>query len=239
MSGIQIVSLALTLAPPAQKQSICGVDERRPEQHSAVGIVRKSGATAADPFCTVTLVSESCALTAGHCLHVLQEAEFFSHESMAVVSSEESTYEVDQSSIRALQSRIGNDWAVLRLRPNRVTGLLAGKAHGFVDVELDPEHETPPALRLFATRKRGDGQFEMVSSEGAPLWVQHSILFHDVDTGPGSSGALVVSGETGRAIAIHTHGGCETMKNNKATYISQQPYLRKAIEMCRSSESGL
>lgn len=231
MSTVTLLSAALSVAAN-QPQSVCEQDERVPSAAPSVGVVSdpQNGQSA---FCTLTLINDSCAITAGHCLHVLGEARFFSDLSgKSYQHSDEYVYAVDKSWIRAMQTRIGNDWAVVRLKPNRITGLLPGKVHGFVEPELLDSGLSSSGLELHAVRKSSDG-FERLRSQGTVLWSDNSILFHDLDTTAGSSGALVLDANSGKAIAIHTHGGCDTMKNNKATLIARSLFLVKAIRECR------
>ncbi|NBX16808.1 MAG: hypothetical protein EBR09_05525 [Proteobacteria bacterium] len=222
-------SLLLSMNQPL---SICSQDDRSPSRVSMTGVVSdvKNGNQG---YCTLTLVGDACAVTAGHCLHVLGEAEFFTDSAGQPPQMPETyRYTVDKSWIRALQTRIGNDWSVVRLKPNSVTGLLAGKVHGFVEAQLSPSVGSDTALELHAVRKTSQG-YELLRSNGNVLWTESSIIFHDLDTGAGSSGALILDSATGRAVGIHTHGGCDTMKNNKATYIANVPKLVSAIKECR------
>lgn len=217
-----------------QSQSICGQDDRQPafDDRVGVGIVGSLDPNNSTGFCTITLIDDACALTAGHCLHVLERATFFS-DSENFHSNASHVYEVDKSSIRALQTRIGNDWAVLRLKPNSSTGLLPGKVHGFVEPQLSPAELPVGELEIRAMEKKSKVSFAGYISKGQILAADNSILFHDLDTVPGSSGALIIDPTNKMAIAVHTHGGCETMKNNKATIIAKVPLLVRAIKECR------
>ena len=219
------------LTSVAQSESICSEDDRIPSQATMVGAVSdfKSGMQG---VCTITLIGDSCAVTAGHCIHVLGEAEFFADAAgRAPTKPDMFRYSVDKSWIRALQSRIGNDWAVVRLKPSPVTGLLPGKVHGYIEAQLTPSDPSSSALELHAIRKGPNG-FERLRSRGNILWSDSSILFHDLDTGAGSSGALLIDTGSGNAVGIHTHGGCDTMKNNKATFIALVPRLVSSIREC-------
>lgn len=94
-----------------QTQSICGQDERQPSQARGVGYVSSFNSEKNPCFCTLTLIDDACAITAGHCLHLLEQATF-NVDSEGNQMSAAQVYAVDQASIRALQTRIGNDWAV-------------------------------------------------------------------------------------------------------------------------------
>lgn len=219
-----------------QPQSLCGQDDRVRTQHAPVGVVfdPTSGST---NYCTLTMVSDSCAVTAGHCLHVLGEARFFvdaQYNKPFLV--EEFVYKIDKNWTRALQSRIGNDWAVVRLKPNPISGLLAGKVHGFVEPDLSLGSLTNAGLQATAVQRSGAETFAHWKAQGQVLWSDASIVYHDLDTTAGSSGALLIDSATGRGVGIHTHGGCDTMKNNKGTLISEVPNLVRAINSCRNAD---
>jgi V8-like Glu-specific endopeptidase len=238
ISIFALVSVGSALGVEFEHNSICGIDERRNEFFSPVGVVRELEHKDTSSYCTVTLVSDSCAVTAGHCLHLLGEAEFFASNGLDDGRMGAFKYAVVPGSVRALQTRIGNDWAVMKLKPNSKTGMLPGKVHGFVDVELNSQHESPSRLYTYSARKVQGHRFESVGADGFVLWTQGNIMFHDLDTDRGASGSLIFDAATDKAVAIHTHGGCDTMQNNKATYISQVPFLVRSIEMCRDEEGS-
>lgn len=235
MSSSAFALSLVSVFAAAHPNSICEQDDRGPSAATQVGVVLER-LDKAGPFCTITLISDGCALTAGHCLVALGEARFFVDQKNTPEKREgEFVYPVDQRWIRALQSRIGNDWAVVRLKANPKTGLLPGKVHGFIEPEVRRVEISDVGLELHAIEKAADRSYQRVKASGQLLWTESSIIYHDLDTLGGSSGALVIDVGTGKAIGIHTHGGCDTMKNNKATFISEVPNLVKAIEACRSS----
>lgn len=221
----------------AQPQSVCGVDDRMSSEAPAVGVV-SSPSDGHRSFCTITLIDDRCALTAGHCLNVLGEARFFKNlNHQEDLSGDEFIYAVDTNWTRALQSGIGNDWAVVRLKANIKTGLLPGKVHGFIEPASSPRPLQESELVLDAIQRDSTQTFSSYKAYGQTLWNAKSILYHDLDTVPGGSGALIIDANTSQAIAIHTHGGCETMKNNKATIIAEVPFLLRAIKECRDHQS--
>jgi len=231
------VSIAASLSMFfAQPHSVCGQDDRVQTEFPPVAVVTDS-VSGNTNYCTLTLVSDACAVTAGHCLHVLGEARFFvDAQHNKPISADEFVYKVDKNRTRALQSRIGNDWAVVRLRPNQVSGLLAGKVHGFIEPELARGTLTNAGLQATAVQRSGSNNFAQWKAQGQVLWTDASIVYHDLDTTAGSSGAILIDSATGRAVGIHTHGGCDTMKNNKGTLISEVPHLVRAINACRNDE---
>lgn len=234
MNSVILASSILSVANQ-QPSSICSTDDRVESETPFVGTARPNQNNGVSPFCTLTLISDSCALTAGHCLSALGEAEFFPSKSslLAELPKAERVFAIDQQSIAALQSRIGNDWAVVRLRPNSVSGLLPGKVFGFIEPELEVANGPEQNLQVTAVEYNSNaGSFRRMESKGQTLWTDGSILFHDLDTDKGSSGALIINPSSQKAVAIHTHGGCDTMKNNKATIIARVPFLVRAIRAC-------
>jgi len=235
-----MVLAALLSASSLGTQSVCETDDRVASSAGHVGVVSTPSADPLARFCTITLISEACALTAGHCLHLLDEAEFSDpdgEDGKFAQSPRGNRYKVDKASVRALQSRIGNDWAVVRLLPNTHTGLLPGKTHGFVEVELKPQLTIETALETHSAQREAPGRYRRVAARGDVLAIDGSILFHNLDTSAGSSGSLITEAASGKAVAIHTHGGCDTMKNNKATIISRVPHLVKGIRACLVQEA--
>jgi V8-like Glu-specific endopeptidase len=91
-------------------------------------------------------------------------------------------------------------------------------------------------LQATAVQRSGAESFVQWKAQGQVLWSDASIVYHDLDTTAGSSGALLIDSATGRGVGIHTHGGCDTMKNNKGTLISEVPNLVRAINSCRNAE---
>lgn len=213
--------------------SICEDDNRKQASISGVGYSVSSKHLEQYGLCTVTLFSQNCGISAGHCLHNLEMAVFQGSGTI-----EENTYSIDKNSIRALSSRIGNNWAVFRMNKNAITGLSAGNRYGYFELETNPLAAVPETLWTVAENGSrdldnfpGPGQ---LWSEGKTLWISDSAIYHKVDTGSGSGGAVLFDPETSKGYAIHTHGGCDIMGNNKGTIIGKVPFLIKAIQECKA-----
>ena len=206
--------------------SICDDDDRELDSLSFVGYGVSFDRKHNPGACTVTMISNNCALSAGHCLHVLNKVIFRGGD----------TYNVEKGSIRAISSKIGNNWAVFRLDSNGKTGLSAGEQNGFAELELSLDAPYPEKLWAVSedTRRNIDlyPDNKQLRSEGYSLGDFGSILYHEIDMGKGSGGALLFDESSKKAYAIHTHGGCNIMGNNKATIIARVPFLVKAINDC-------
>jgi hypothetical protein len=225
-------SMMLELALSANLYSMCGADDRIPSAIGAVGYAEAFNPEQNPGTCTVTLIGDNCAISAGHCLPVLGRVRFGEN-----FGSSTNEYEVDERFVRALSTRIGNDWAVFRLLPNHITGKLPGQEYGFIRLETDATAPLPFQLNVTAIGVKDElesAPLTQFSASGQVLWDSERILYHDVDTGSGSSGAILIDEISGKGYAIHTHGGCDSMGNNKATIIGRVPNLIRAIRDCRS-----
>jgi hypothetical protein len=174
------------------------------------------------------MFSENCAISAGHCLHVLGQVRF----------PGDNIFEVERGSIRAISSRIGNNWAVFRLGKSKITGHSAGMTQGYVKLETTYDADLPDRLWAVAENANRDLDINPSNSQlyslGEFLWDSDSAVYHALDMGKGSGGALLFDSTTNKAYAIHTHGGCDIMGNNKGTIIGRVPNLVKAINECKA-----
>jgi hypothetical protein len=118
--------------------------------------------------------------------------------------------------MQRLSSGVGSDWAVVTTVRNSNTGLYPGQRQG-AWYELGP---VPTSTAGQTIRITGYGS---VSSPVSPTWqqvqkthtgglsrVQTTSLCYTPDTTGGNSGSPVIHENTGRAIGIHTHGGCNS-----------------------------
>lgn len=237
---IIILSLTLTSAFAGQK-SICGENDDR-----IVSFENKIGRLFADEThkgCTVTMISDTCGITAGHCLPVLKFAEFntpLSVNGQAQASDPRDVYPVDESSIVHEDGGPGKDWAVLKLKANEITGKLPGQVQGFYDVDFaQPSRGT--TLRITGYGRDNDDadrNFAQQTNTGklvgtGSIFFGRTIMTHTVDTMGGNSGSTIINERTQKVIGIHTHGGCrETGGSNKGTLISTSTELKQAIRAC-------
>lgn len=232
----------MTEAQAAQK-TICGeVDDRLPSNNPMVARSIRSGDNGG---CTLTMIGKACAISAGHCHSTFEIAQFntpMSQNGRIGYPAPEDSYEVDKSSITYRNGGMGNDYAVLRLLPNSVTGKLAGDAQGYYPVSFTAPNigdivritgyglDTAEPDRNLAQQSH-IGPIANFSTRGGGMG-------HQVDTMGGNSGSSIILEDTGEIIGIHTHGGCYTRGGaNGSTSIAHHPELQKAITACLEWEA--
>lgn len=246
LKGFLVSALLVTsISSYAKQKTICGpTDDRTLSTEPTIGRLSEEGD---NKGCTVTLIGNSCAITAGHCKRVLVRAEFntpASHDSKPVPSEKEDVYYIDQTSIVSQEEGPGKDWAVLKFIPNKFTGKLPGEVQGFRNVNFD---RIEKALKVRITGYGYDpkdffGNFaqqthtgQIVSTGG--IFFDRTVLRHTVDTMGGNSGSTIISEGTQEIIGIHTHGGCgKTTGSNAGTIISRHKELKQAILNCLATE---
>lgn len=229
----------------AKPQTICGpTDDRRLSFEPTIGRLSEEDG---NKGCTVTLIGNSCALTAGHCKRVLIKAEFNTPESYdgkPMPSAKEDVYYIDQGSIISQDDGPGKDWAVLKFTPNQHTGKLPGQVQGYKNVSFE---KLKKDLRVRITgygydSKDSSANFAQQTHTGRILSVggiffDRTVLSHTVDTMGGNSGSTIVNENTQEVVGIHTHGGCrKTSGSNRGTIISRHKELKEAIYRCLVSE---
>lgn len=224
-------------------QSICGAEDNRvPSFENEIGRLFAGEKHAG---CTVTMISEDCGITAGHCKSVLKFAEFntpASIDGIPQASAPEDVYAIDQDSIVSMDDGPGNDWAVMKLKPNELTGKLPGAVQGFHEVSfITPRKKSilsitgygrdlPDHDRNFA-QQTNSGRLEKIGG----FWYGKTVFTHTVDTMGGNSGSTVIDVASNKIIGIHTHGGCtSTGGSNMGTLISKHDELKAAIRACLS-----
>lgn len=235
----------------ANVKSICGgVDDRELSYDPSVGRIYKDSKHYG---CTATMISENCALTAGHCVEpALEMVEFntvASREYQPVPSRLEDRYEVDMSSVQFSNEGRGDDWAVFKLKPNAITKKTAGSVQGFYDVDFFYEPivgdrlvivgygiDADDPIRNFA-QQSDEGSFSRYSRRAN----SSTLITHDVDTMGGNSGSTIRLTQNNKIIGIHTHGGCDNfyMRGNFGTLISTHKKLKAAIIQCLRADGVL
>tara|TARA_B100001971_G_scaffold215185_1_gene259355 strand:- start:24913 stop:25656 length:744 start_codon:yes stop_codon:yes gene_type:complete len=234
--------LSLTsISALASEKSICGANDDR-----IVSFENKIGRLYMDEShkgCTVTMISETCGISAGHCLPVLKYAEFntpLSEEGQAQASDPRDMYPVIESSIKYQDEGPGKDWAVFKLGANSITGKLPGAVQGYHDVSFKrPSRGT--TLRITGYGRDNDDpdkNFAQQTNTGklktvGSIFFGSTMLTHTVDTMGGNSGSTIINEKTQEVIGVHTHGGCAVDGgSNKGTLISAHAELKAAIRAC-------
>tara|TARA_R110002072_G_scaffold276051_1_gene437585 strand:+ start:345260 stop:345982 length:723 start_codon:yes stop_codon:yes gene_type:complete len=222
----------------ANNKSICGDDDRvpsfNPKVARAIGDMNQNGG------CTVTMISKTCAISAGHCKSTFGLAEFntpASRNGRIQHPAPEDIYPIQ--TIKSVYNGLGDDWAVLKILPNKITGKLAGEEQGFYTVTF----EAPKAGDLIRItgygldRSQGDRNLAQQTHYGEVVSMRGNVMYHIADTMGGNSGSSVINEETQEIVAIHTNGGCtRNGGNNAANMLSQNEALKESILACLGEE---
>ena len=236
----------LSLSSIASEKSICGsTDDRVPSNNPK--IARALDSRTGTGGCTVTMISSTCAISAGHCKSVLKVAEFNTPMSdrrgRIQHPGEEDIYDIDQDSIVYRNGGIGNDYAVMKVLPNKVTGALAGDVQGYYNVSFD-KPSVGEIIRITGyglDRNDNDRNLAQQTHTGeitvAGSRSNASQMNHVADTMGGNSGSSIINEVTGEVVAIHTHGGCSSRGgSNSSTLISEHQVYMDAITACLETE---
>lgn len=227
----------------AVNKTICGEqDDRLPSNDP---IVARSIHRGDNGGCTITMIGKTCAISAGHCVSTFEIAEFntpASQDGQIGHSTPEDTYEIDSTSVVSRNGGMGNDFAVLRLLPNSITGKLAGEAQGHYDVSfIAPKIGDIVRITGFGLdRDEPERNLAQQSHTGpiAAFATRGGGMNHQVDTMGGNSGSSIVLESTGEIIGIHTHGGCYTRGgSNGSTSLANHPEAQQAITACLQWEA--
>jgi V8-like Glu-specific endopeptidase len=197
--------------------------------------------------CTATMISDSCAITAGHCKPVLIKAEFntpISQNGQPQPSADEDVYLIDQDTIQLQDAGPGKDWAVFKFKPNHLTGKLPGQVQGYYDVSFKKVRKGQQMRITGYGVERGDltGNFAQQTHTGkivkaGGILFGKTLLKHTADTTGGNSGSSIILEATQEIIGIHSHAGCTSSGGaNQGTLLHKHKELIKAIKACLRSE---
>jgi len=242
MKLIILLTLIISTSAFSIPKTICGrSDDRVFSQNPKIARILKSETGAAG--CTATMISKSCAITAGHCVDYLNVAEFETPKSRngkIQHPSTENIYKFDTSSIQHIFKGY-NDWAIAKVLPNKITGKLAGVVQGYYEVSYEKPmlneiinitgygKDASQPTRNFAQQTH-NGQITTISKKSLRL-------HYDVDTMGGNSGSSIILQSTGKIIGIHTRGGCSSRGGaNSGTLIFNNQKLIDAIKACLATE---
>lgn len=258
--GLSLIAISLSLN--ASEKSICGPSDNRisVQDNPRVLRVSKKGDNSG---CTATMISERCAISAGHCKITLYKGEVNPPKSRgrrgrAMPTTKENTYFVDQDSIEyeydGWSDKLGKDWSVFQFKKNEHTGKYPGEKGNYYQVDLiDPIQngdgieilgfgidEDNPELNATLQSHSGKIIDQDTNDQG-----ELAILGHDIDTTGGNSGSSILRVSQlppfeKKIIGIHTNGGCHASGGkNKGTIILNKPNLVAAIKRCLDKEKRL
>lgn len=257
-----VLLLSVLFSAQASLAEICGAEDTRQLSFDPkVGRLVKAESTSG---CTAALVGNSCVITFGACAQDRDYVEFNVPVSIAGVpqkSSLEDRYYINKSETKFEARGIGQQWAVLKLKPNDITGREAGVAQGYYNVAQKKSQNGDPirvvsygyALNDLYDIKRGEmppnsnpdqmhraQQVSYGKLVKAGIFLIPEIIEHDADTLYGSGGAPVINERTNEIVGINTHGGCRAQYvvtvgaryTNSGTSITGNSDFKKAIAQC-------
>jgi hypothetical protein len=211
----QVVLRGVTAGLAGTSKSICGpTDDRVLSSDPRAGRLLPIG-------CTGWLINDcsNCSLTAGHCTSNISVLEFNVPLSASNGSIQHpppsDQYAIDPSSLQTNGGQgVGNDYAYFGTFPNSTTGLTAAQAQGAVfTISVPPPFNPAEQIRItgFGTDSTPATHNQVQQTNAGP-WVTFSgtTLQYRTDTTGGNSGSPVIHEQSGNAIGIHTHGGCDS-----------------------------
>lgn len=245
MKKLMTITLAtLSLSSFAQNnKTICGdTDDRVLSYENEIGRVSKMNELVG---CTATLISPTCAITAGHCVSVLEKVSFNVPETrnnIPQAANVRDEYRVIKESIVYTDNGEGDDWAVFKLKQNHITKDFPGDIQGYLNVVLDKNKVRKGAtVRVTGygvdrndpirdlSQQTHTGKIEKIGG----FFSKKSRLGYSVDTMGGNSGSSIVLENTNEVIGVHAIGTCGTWHNyNVGTLIATHPKFKAAVEAC-------
>jgi subtilase family serine protease/V8-like Glu-specific endopeptidase len=225
--------------------SICGSTDNRVrsfDRRVARLLIRKGSSVG---VCTGWLISKvNCFATAGHCLSgsvTLVTAQFnvpLSSSSGAINNPPTSSqYNWEGTAHRLFENGgQGRDWGVFSTLKNSVTGRYPGSVQGsyFLFTAVPSNGTTLRVTGHGADSSPKTFNYVQQTHFGPQKVRGTSFLGYQVDTMGGNSGSPVMISSSGRAVAVHTHGGCTNSSNsyNRGTRQDYAPFASGRSRIC-------
>ncbi|MBM4061765.1 MAG: hypothetical protein FJ265_11825 [Planctomycetes bacterium] len=238
---------------------ICGgTDDRVPSSHAAVGRIDPIG-------CTGWIIdypwtgTDRLHLSAGHCYSTgVLEFDVPASSSNCAIQHPPATkqFAIDRATSMYVNGGTGNDYWVFRCFPNSTSGLTTFQTQG-VAFQLAPS--IPIASTLLRnygcgvdgtnTNNATGNSCACASPTGSRNQTQQTCtgplqgtsgnrVDYVIDTCGGSSGSVVIDTNTGLAVAIHTHGGCNSSGGYNMGTAVTHPNLGTAIVLMMGGTGG-
>ena len=209
-------------------ESICGIDNRVPSTDPREGRLALG--------CTGWMISPDLMLTAGHCTSNTRIIEFNVPPSTPggslVHPHPDDQYPYVELS--GLNAGVGSDWRVCRVGVNSNHGQLPTQRNGNQWFQLGavPNSTSGSTITITGYGVGSGVQNQAQTTHTGPLaQIRTTSLCYVTDTTGGNSGSPVIDATTGRAVGIHTHGGCTSSGTgcNSGTRIDRSD-LQAAIQ---------
>jgi V8-like Glu-specific endopeptidase len=235
------LTLILCFTASGQK-TICDYeDDRLPSYDQKIAKVVKALDQRAG--CTITLIGNDCALSAGHCKNYFKYAIFnvpHGTKDKTPLPKAEDVYEVEPYGIiTGNDKKFSNqDWAVIRLRPNKKTGLRATDLYGHYKIaDYMPWFPGEVSITGYGEdRYRDELSYIQRSDSGQVMKTdkKEGKLTYRIDTTGGNSGSAIIMKNSNEIIGIHTKGGCRASSDssNAGVLVPYNKELLKTVKKC-------
>ena len=155
-------------------------------------------------------------LTAGHCTSTgprILELNVPNSQSSGTVVRAAPNDQYPYTVLARLSGGVGSDWQVATVSANSNTNQRPTQTNGGVFYQLGAVPSSPAGQNItvtgYGTTSPRNALSQVQKIHTGPLsQVQATSLCYSTDTTGGNSGSPVIHANTGRAIGIHTHGGC-------------------------------
>ena len=219
---------------------VIGVDERVPSFDSKIGRMQRS--SKGSNYCTATLISDSCVISAGHCSIVARSVHFNIPfvEGIKGKAAKEDIYQLSGKGTKYVNKGPGRDWGVFKVKRNKITKLLPGEKYGY----YQPIFSLPTPGQKIKITSYGHSETKYSTYQQSSEGTVHQTtvdgenkhyMEHTVDTSSSSSGAVLFDMNQ-RLVGIHTHSHYGKIINI-ATAISQNAEFIDAIKTCVDLET--
>jgi V8-like Glu-specific endopeptidase len=225
-------SVDMGLAPTVE-ETICGaLDDRVLSNDPRAARILPIG-------CTGWLIDDckQCFLTAGHCASGTSVLEFnvpLSSSGGALNHpSPDDQYSADAASMQTNGGQgTGNDWAYFGAFANTNTGLTPAQAAGSTYALVAPPPVAGNNIRItgYGTDSSPSTSNQVQQTHVGPMVTNSgSLVQYATDTTGGNSGSPVIWENTGQAVGIHTHGGCDSSGGQNSGTGSNHSGLQNAL----------
>ena len=237
---ISLLTPDVLFADDDRQNLVIGTEDRVLSYDKRIGRLTRGGRGSL--HCTATLISKSCAISAGHCTSV-SRAIGFDIEPIPNGRSKatpENTFRILRNGTTAVDNGPGDDWAVFKIDKNRKTGKYPGETRGFY--KLGKLRPSPDQRIINIGYGAADNAYSFFQQLGEGLITgtyvegEHKNYFeHNADTGSASSGSAIFNQDM-EIIGINTHGHL-IKRINIGTVTGDHPELKEAISKCLETES--
>jgi V8-like Glu-specific endopeptidase len=223
---------------PENTDTLCGSDDRvASTDNRSMRFV--SGPSATGGGCTIWLAGpQDCALSAGHCFSggglAVAEANVPPSLSSGTIQHPpvSSQFSVNTSTISYTNGGTGNDYGVCKLNTNNL-GQSATTLFGSFTLSTTIPSAGETIRVTGCGTDTGVQNCTQQTSTGPAVTASGTALRYSVDTTGGNSGSPVIRESDGKAIGIHTHGGCtSTGGYNSGTSLSLAAFQSAYAAVC-------